>query len=49
MLITGANGRIGSDLVKFFSNKTKVYALYRNNNKINRNLKIKILYGLNMI
>ena len=41
MLITGANGRIGSDLVKFFSKKTKVYALYRNNNKINRNLKNK--------
>ena len=41
MLITGANGRIGSDLVKFFSIKTKVYALYRNNNKINRNLKNK--------
>ncbi len=41
MLITGANGRIGSDLVKFFSVKTKVYALYRNSNKINRRLKNK--------
>ena len=41
MLITGANGRIGSDLVKFFSKKQKVYALYRNVNQINKNLKNK--------
>lgn len=39
MLITGANGVIGSDLVKFFSKETKVYAVYRTPNLITKNLK----------
>jgi len=39
MLITGAGGKIGSDLVKFFSKKTKVFATYRNHNSITRELK----------
>ncbi len=39
MLITGANGVIGSDLVKFFSKKNKVYAVYRTPNFITKNLK----------
>ena len=41
MLITGANGVVGSDLVKFFSKNNKVYALYRSSNKINKKLKNK--------
>ena len=41
MLITGANGVIGSDLVKFFSKKNKVFALYRTPNKITKTLKNK--------
>ena len=41
MLITGANGVVGSDLVKFFSKSTKVFAIYRTSNIINRNLKNK--------
>ena len=44
ILITGANGTIGSDLANFFSKKNKVYALYRTPNFVlkkikNRNLK----------
>ena len=39
MLITGANGVVGSDLVKFFSKKIKVYAIYRSSNYINKKLK----------
>ena len=39
MLITGANGVIGSDLVRFFSEKSKVYAVYRTPNLITKNLK----------
>ena len=39
MLITGANGVIGSDLVKFFSKEIKVYAVYRTPNLITKNLR----------
>jgi nucleoside-diphosphate-sugar epimerase len=39
MLITGANGVIGSDLVRFFSKEIKVYAVYRTPNLITKNLK----------
>ena len=49
MIITGANGVVGADLVKFFSKKNKVFAIYRTENKINKNLKIKISNGLNKI
>ena len=41
ILITGANGTIGSDLVDFFSKKNKVYALYRTPNFTTKNLKNK--------
>ena len=41
MIITGANGVVGADLVKFFSKKNKVFAIYRTENKINKNLKNK--------
>ena len=41
MLITGANGIVGSDLLKFFSKYNKVYALYRSTNEINKKLKSK--------
>ena len=41
MLITGANGVIGSDLVKFFSKKNRVFALYRTPNNITKTLKNK--------
>ena len=39
MLITGANGVIGSDLVKFFSKEIKVYVMYRTPNIITKKLK----------
>lgn len=41
ILITGANGVVGSDLVKFFSKKHKVYALFRTTNLINKHLNNK--------
>tara|TARA_B110000971_G_C20038824_1_gene516197 strand:- start:412 stop:1275 length:864 start_codon:yes stop_codon:yes gene_type:complete len=41
ILITGANGSIGSDLVKYFSKKNKVYAFYRTQNFIVNKLKGK--------
>ena len=41
MLITGASGKIGSDLVKFFSKNHKVYALYRKKNLVTRSLRNK--------
>jgi len=41
ILITGANGTIGSDLVKFFSKNYKVYGVYRTSNKINKSMKSK--------
>jgi nucleoside-diphosphate-sugar epimerase len=41
MLITGANGMIGSDLVNFFSKKNKVFAIFRNHNSISKSLKNK--------
>ena len=41
ILISGANGVVGSDLVKFFSKKNKVYALFRTPNLINKNLNNK--------
>ena len=41
ILITGANGTIGSDLVKFFSKNYKVYGFYRTSNKINKSMKSK--------
>ena len=47
MLITGANGVVGSDLVKFFSKSTKVFAIYRTSNIINRNLKNKNIIWIN--
>jgi len=39
MLITGANGVVGSDLVKYFSKKIKIFAIYRTENLINKTLK----------
>lgn len=41
MLITGANGVVGSDLVKYFSKRNKVFAVYRSENLINKKLKNK--------
>ena len=41
ILITGANGTIGSDLVNFFSKDNKVYAFYRTPNFASKNLKNK--------
>ena len=41
ILISGANGVVGSDLVKFFSKKNKVYALFRTPNSINKDLNNK--------
>ena len=41
ILISGANGVVGSDLVKLFSKKNKVFALYRSKNFINKELKNK--------
>ena len=41
VLITGANGTVGSDLVNFFSEKNKVYAFYRTPNSASKNLKSK--------
>ena len=41
ILITGANGSIGSDLVSSFSEKHKVYAIYRSSNKVVKKLKNK--------
>ena len=41
VLITGANGTVGSDLVNFFSKKNKVYAFYRTPNFASQNLKSK--------
>ena len=36
ILITGANGAIGSDLVSFFSKDSIVYAIYRSENFVNK-------------
>lgn len=41
MLIAGANGMIGSDLVNLFSKKNKVFAIFRNHNSISKSLKNK--------
>ena len=41
ILITGANGTIGSDLVTFFSRNYKVFALYRTPNFVSKNLRNK--------
>ena len=41
ILITGANGVIGSDLVNFFSKDCKVFAIYRTSNNIIRKVKNK--------
>jgi|TARA_B100001059_G_scaffold236621_1_gene288330 nucleoside-diphosphate-sugar epimerase len=41
ILITGANGSVGSDLVYFFSKFFLVYAIYRNPNSVNKSLKSK--------
>ena len=41
ILITGANGTIGSDLVIFFSKFYYVYAIYRSSNKITKKIKSK--------
>ena len=46
ILITGANGAVGSDLVNFFSKNNKVISLYRTSNFISskfRNKNIKWL------
>ncbi len=41
MLITGGGGKIGSDLVKFFSKRNKVFATFRNQNSVTKKLKNK--------
>lgn len=41
ILITGANGTIGSDLVDYFSKNHKIYAFYRSNNNIVESLRSK--------
>ena len=41
IMITGANGSIGADLVNFFSKNNKIYAFYRTKNSIINNLKNK--------
>ena len=41
ILITGANGAIGSDLVRLLSKKNKIFAFYRTPNIISSNLKNK--------
>tara|TARA_Y100000590_G_scaffold469407_1_gene656821 strand:- start:2195 stop:3037 length:843 start_codon:yes stop_codon:yes gene_type:complete len=46
ILITGANGTVGSDLVNFFSKNCKVYAIYRTSNKINRSMKSKNIFWI---
>ncbi len=38
ILITGANGAIGSDLVSFFSKDSTVYAIYRSENFVNKTI-----------
>ena len=38
ILITGANGAIGSDLVAFFSKDSIVYAVYRSENFVNKKI-----------
>ena len=38
ILITGANGAIGSDLVAFFSKDSIVYAVYRRENFVNKKI-----------
>ena len=39
ILITGASGVIGADLVKFFSKNYKIFAMYRSKNYVVKNLK----------
>ena len=41
ILITGASGVIGADLVKFFSKNYKIVAMYRSKNYVVKNLKNK--------
>ena len=41
MIITGANGVVGADLVKFFSKTKKVFAVYRTPNQISKSLRNK--------
>ena len=41
ILITGANGSIGSDLVKLLSKEHKIFAFYRTPNIITKKLKDK--------
>ena len=41
ILITGANGSVGSDLVYFFSKSFFVYGVYRRLNSVNKRLKSK--------
>ena len=48
VLITGANGTVGSDLVNFFSKKNKVYAFYRTPNSASKNLKSKNIIRINI-
>ena len=46
ILISGANGVVGSDLVKFFSKKNKVYAIYRSSNFVNKKMKSKNIFWI---
>lgn len=46
ILITGGSGRIGSDLTKFFSKDNKVYATFRKNNSITKNLRNKNIFWI---
>ena len=46
IMITGANGSIGSDLVNFFSKKHKIYAFYRTKNPFIKKLKNKNIQWL---
>tara|TARA_B100000427_G_C15445596_1_gene567128 strand:- start:80 stop:958 length:879 start_codon:yes stop_codon:yes gene_type:complete len=41
ILITGANGTIGSDLVEFFSKNHKIFAFYRTSNQFSKKFKNK--------
>ena len=41
ILITGANGAIGSDLVSFFSKCSTVYAIYRSENFVNKTINLR--------
>ena len=46
IMITGANGTIGSDLVEYFSKKNKIFAFYRTPNNFSKKLKNKNIYWI---